>query len=451
MGTLRLFSRRNFLSSTLKLAAVLTLPPDLSELSSANSRPGKSPASDNLLDELERRASRFFYDEADPATGLVKDRARTEGHDDRPVASIAATGFGLSALCIAAERRFLNRKMAEQRVETTLDFLLRRLPHEHGFFFHFVDMHSGERVWNCELSSIDTALLLLGVLHARTHFDKAHIRQLAAEIYERIDWQWMLNGGNTLSHGWKPESGFLKNRWDAYSEHMAMYLLAIGSPTHPIPASSWEAWVRPVLEYDGLKYITVKAPLFIHQYSHAWVDFRGKRDRHADYFENSRIATLAHKRFCIALHDRYPWFSDDLWGITASDSQHGYLAWGGPPDMGPVDGTIVPCAAGGSLPFLPEDCSKVLHTILNKYPQAWTKYGFVDAFHPGDQWYNADVIGIDQGISLLMAENLKSGAVWRDFMRNPEIGRAMKAVGFHIIAGATGFRSPPNFAPADPQ
>jgi hypothetical protein len=337
-------------------------------------------------------------------------------------------------MCIAHANRFLNPADARHRVEKTLEFVARRMPHEHGFFFHFVDMHSAERAFNSELSSIDTALLLLGVLHARTYFDSAQIRQLATDIYERADWKWMLNGGDTLSHGWKPESGFLKSRWNSYSELMGMYLMAIGSPSHPIPASSWEAWTRPVYQYEDLSFITVRAPLFIHQSAHAWIDFRRKRDAHADYFENSVIATVAHKRFCLSLQDKYPWYTNELWGITASDSQHGYVVWGGPPAMGPIDGTIVPCASGGSLVFRPDDCKLVLMTIFDRYPKAWTRYGFVDAFHPKDDWYNPDILGIDQGMILLMAENLRNDGVWKVFMRNEEIGRAMKAVGFRAFS-----------------
>ena len=417
-------SRRDFLRNSLCGVSYSLLSRQLSALSS------KRDSADDLLVEIERRACRFLYEQADPATGLVKDRARHAGIDTHTVSSIAAVGFALSGMCIAHANGFLKRSDAQNRVLKTLEFLASRMPHEHGFFYHFVDMHTAERAFRSEISSIDTALLLLGVLHARAYFDSTPIRQLATEIYERVDWKWMLNGGETLDHGFKPETGFLKSRWDSYSELMGMYLLAIGSPTHPIPASSWEAWSRPVFEYGDLRYISVPAPLFIHQSAHAWVDFRHKRDAHADYFENSRIATLAHKRFCLSLRDKYPWYSDELWGITASDYEHGYVAWGGPPPMGPIDGSIVPCAAGGSLPFLPNDCKLVLKTIFDRYPRAWTRYGFVDAFNPKTGWYDPEILGIDLGIMLLMTENLRNQGVWEAFMRNEEIVRAMKAVGF---------------------
>jgi hypothetical protein len=421
-----LSSRRDFLRNGLCGLGYSLLASNLSAHSSKRDRQSAS----DLLVEIERRACFFLFEQADPATGLVKDRALHTGVDSHTVSSIAAVGFALSGMCIAHANGFLKRSEAQNRVQKTLEFLARSMPHEHGFFYHFVDMHTAEREFRSEISSIDTALLLLGVLHARAYFDSKSIRQLAAEIYERVDWKWMLNGGETLDHGFKPESGFLKSRWDSYSELMGMYLLAIGSPTHPIPPSSWEAWSRPVFEYGDLRYISAHAPLFIHQSAHAWVDFRHKRDAHANYFENSRIATLAHKRFCLSLSDKFPWYSNELWGITASDSERGYVVWGGPPPMGPIDGSIVPCAAGGSLVFLPDDCNLVLKTIFERYPKAWTRYGFVDAFNPKTGWYNPEVLGIDQGIMLLMAENLRSEGVWRVFMRNEEIVRAMKAVGF---------------------
>ena len=417
-------SRREFLiAATSALPAALLVNP-------SSPRKQLSKENSDLLIEVERRACLFFYEQADPQTGMVKDRARHTGPDTHTVSSIAATGFGLSAMCIAHENQFLKADDAERRAETTMVFIAQHMPQEHGFFYHFVDMNSAERVWKCELSSIDTALLLLGVLHARAYFDSPRIHQLAADIYERVDWKWMLNGGGTLDHGWKPETGFLKSRWDSYSELKGMYLLAIGSPSHPIPATSWEAWKRPIYQYGDLRYISAPAPLFIHQSAHAWIDFRHQRDSHANYFENSTTATLAHKRFCISLQDRFPWFSESLWGITASDSEHGYVVWGGPPAMGPIDGSVVPCAPGGSLVFMPQDCKLVLQTILDRYPKAWTRYGFVDAFQPKDDWYDPDIVGIDQGIVLLMAENLRNEGVWKAFMRNEEIVRAMKAVGF---------------------
>jgi hypothetical protein len=213
---------------------------------------------------------------------------------------------------------------------------------------------------------------------------------------------------------------------------MMIYLLGLGSTTHPLPAATWHAWKRPIFHYDGLTYIGSDAPLFINQYSHAWFDFRDKRDEYANYFHNSILATEAHKRFCVGLHSRFPDYSDSLWGISASDSQHGYVAWGGPPAMGPIDGTVVPCAAGGSLPFLPHDTMRVLRTMRKRFGEhAWKRYGFVDAFNPLTGWFDQDVIGIDLGITVLMAENARSNFVWNTFMKNPEARRGMERAGFH--------------------
>ncbi len=393
-------------------------------------QPDFSPSQDQLLEEMEFRAAKYFYIEADPGTGLVRDRARIRGRDTRRIASIAATGFGLSALCIADDRGYFETGLLKRRVERTLEFLADAAIHANGFFPHFLDMHTGQRVWNSEFSSVDTAWLICGALHASAHFQSARITQLAGEIYARVDWRWMLDGGGTLRHGWTLDKGFLPYRWDAYSELLAMYLLAIGAPANAIPASSWDAWKRPVRNVDGLSYIESAAPLFAHQYSHAWFDFRGRRDRYADYFENSRLATEAHRTFCMDQSHRFPWYGENMWGITASDSQRGYLAWGGPFQAGSLDGTLVPCAAGGSLPFMPRQCGAVLESMLDRYgKKIWGRYGFVDAFHPGDGWYGPDVVAIDQGIMMLMAENARSGRVWETMNSDLYLQRGMQLAG----------------------
>jgi hypothetical protein len=387
---------------------------------------------EQLLDEIERATFHFFWDEASQKTGQVKDRALANGNDSRMMSSIAATGFGLVGLCIGEQRGYGKSAEILERVRKTLRFLANDLPNEHGFFFHFVHIETGQRWEKCELSSIDTSLLLCGILTARQYFADQEIKDLAAKIYERVDWPWMLNGGSTLSMGWTPESGFLNARWEHYCELMMIYLLAIGSPTHPLPASSWDAWTRPKIQYQGIEYISGNDPIFTHQYSQAWYDFRKKRDAYADYFENSVKATKAHKLFCLSLREKFPDYSENLWGISASDYVGGYTAWGGPPPQGPIDGSIVPCATGGSLPFLFEDCMRVLRNLRGRYREkAWVKYSFVDAFNPLTGWYDADVLGIDLGITMLMAENHRSGFVWNTFMKNSEAQSAMQKVGFH--------------------
>jgi hypothetical protein len=419
----------------------------LARAATQTEREDKHPLStkdEQLLDELERAACLFFWEQASPLTGLVMDSGSADGSGKQQIASIAATGFGLTALCIADKRRYLPGDEVRSRVRTTLEFLLDRLYSEHGFFFHFLNADTGERAWNCEVSSIDTSLLLCGVLTCGQHFTEPDIRDVARKIYERVDWPWMLNGASQLSQGWMPETGFEKYRWDAYSELMMIYLLGLGSPRHPLPAETWDAWQRPAFEYDGLKFINSYGPLFVHQYSHAWFDFRGKRDKYADYFENSILATRAHRLFCISLKDRFPDYGPDLWGITASESAHGYTVWGGPPEMGPIDGTLVPAAAAGSLPFLPQDTLTVLHTMHDRFgDQVWKRYAFVDAFNPLKNWFCPEVNGINTGISLLMAENLRSGFIWEIFMKNNAVRVAMQRAGFKPTKTVSELRSDP--------
>jgi hypothetical protein len=391
-----------------------------------------SPDDIQLLDDVTRAGTCYFWEQANPDTGLVKDRcnARTATTDNTIVASIAATGFGLTALSIGESRGYVSYSEASNRVLATLRFLWKKLANHRGFFYHWADVHTGERIWDSEISSVDTAILLCGVLTARAHFNSREITELASAIFNRVDWSWLSEDTALLPHGWMPEVGFLPYRWDDYSELMMMYLLGLGSSVHPLREETWNAWKRTIFDYEGLRYIGSFAPLFVHQYSQAWFDFRGKRDHYADYFKNSVIATEAHRRFCLELAQRFPDYSEDLWGITASDSEEGYVVWGGPPEIGPIDGTVVPCASAGSLPFAPQAALRVLHNIRNRYPFTWTGYGFVDAFNPLKNWYDTDVIGIDVGISVLMAENLRSGFVWRTFMKNPEAQRGMKRAGF---------------------
>jgi hypothetical protein len=403
-----------------------------------HSRPANPPTSTTFADadrdflyELECLSFRYFWEQANPATGLVKDRCNVRAAtDDGVVASIAATGFGLTALCIAEQEGFILRDQAIERVTATLRSLWKKLPNHRGFFYHWANINTGERIWDSEISSVDTAILLCGVLTCREHFQDKEVTRLANEVFNRVDWTWLSEDTTLLSHGWTPEFGFLPTRWDYYSELMMMYLLGLGSGSHPLRAETWNAWKRLTFEYDGLRYIGSFAPLFVHQYSQAWFDFRGKRDRYADYFQNSVIATDVHRRFCVELSSQFPTYGDDLWGITASDSDKGYVIWGGPPAVGPIDGTVVPSASAGSLPFLPQPTMRVLRTIRTRHERAWCQYGFVNAFNPLKNWYDSEVVGIDTGITMLMAENARTGFVWDTFMRTPEAKRGMERAGF---------------------
>ena len=389
-------------------------------------------ASEELLEEIERRACLYFFEMADPGTGLVLDRAVIDLPYAPGPSSIAAAGFGLTALVIADSRRYFDRELLRERTRLTLRFLNSGAAQEHGFFYHFLDSATGKRIWKSEVSSVDTGWLLCGTLHAKAYWEDAEIHDLAAALLNRADWRWMLNDSMTLSHGWVPERGFLPYRWDAYSELLAMYLLAMSSETHSIPAACWQGWTRPMTEFEGIFFIDASTPLFVHQYSHAWFDFRNRADRFANYFSNSQRATQAHRLFCIGLSDQFPWFGPNMWGITASDSRRGYEVWVTPHN--PPDGTLVPCAAGGSLAILPQLSGAVLQNMFENYgDHIWTKYGFRDAFHPKAGWYSPDVIGINLGITLLMAENLRTGAVWNAVMAMPEARRAMDAAGLRLV------------------
>ena len=426
--------RREFLRVVAGSTALSALPAVALPVAESNAL---SETDEHFLDEMQRRACLYFVEQASRSNGQVLDRAvaGSDGTlDSRRMTSIAATGFGLSALCIADKRGYFPHAVIVEQVVRTLRFHAEQLYNNHGFFYHFNDIETGARFGRNEVSSIDTALLLCGVLTAKAHFHtNAEVKQYATRIYERVDWPWMLNGGKTFSMGWNPESGFIEARWNRYCELMMIYLLAMGSPTHPIDADHWDAWSRDKMSYAGFEYIGGGDPLFVHQYTHAWFDFRGKRDRYANYFENSVAATRAHKAFCIKLGKPY---SEDYWGISASDSAHGYTAWGGPSQSGEsfggVDGSVVPNAAAGSLPFSPRECLRTLRSLKTNFGQrAWGRYSFCDALHPDANWYDEDVLGIDLGISVLMAENLRSGFVWETFGRNSEVAIALSRAGFH--------------------
>ncbi len=409
--------------------------PSLSSRKSSEAISGLSPDDDHFLNDLEYANFLFFWEQMNPATGLVKDRANVRVKDRSVLASIAATGFGLTALCIGDSRGFVPHTQIRDRAAAALRSLANWETNHRGFLFHWVNIDTGERILNSEISSVDTAILLCGVLTCRAHFDDEEITRFSNKIFGRVEWTWLSEDVSLLPHGWTPEGGFLPAHWDFYSELMMVYLLGLGSAEYPLPAETWDVWKRNVFEYDGMRYIGSFAPLFIHQYSQAWFDFRGVRDKYANYFENSVIATKAHKRFCLALAKRFPDYGEDLWGITASDSQNGgYQVWGGPPLTGAIDGTIAPSAAAGSLPFLPAETMAVLRNIRNHYGAAWSRYGFVNAFNPLKNWYDSDVIGIDTGITMLMAENLRTGFVWKTFMKNPQAQRGMERAGFKATA-----------------
>lgn len=413
------WSRRHFLSWTATAAAA-----------------ARAPADEAFLEDLSRRAFLYFWEQAAPSTGLVLDRTRNTGEraagHSEEVSSLAATGFGLTAYCIGHARRWHPPAEIRERVRNTLRYLANTQPHERGWYYHFVERHSGERAWKSELSTIDTALLLAGVLTAQQCFaDDAEIVRMAREIFARVDFAWMLDPATgCLRMGWRPESGFLRAIWGEYRENLILYLLAIASPQHPIPVRSWYAFKRDEVVFEDYRFVGA-GPLFTHQFSHAWLDLTGLRDGppfRLDYFWNSIVATRAHRAFCLSLRSQFPGYTEDLWGVTPSDSDIGYLGWGGF-SRHDLDGTVVPCAAAGSLMFTPDLSIAALRAMRDRFaPLIYGRYGFSDAFHPGTLWVNPDVVGIDLGITLLSAENLRTGAVWNWFKRQPDVRRTLNRI-----------------------
>lgn len=438
--------------------------------SCANVRKPEPPQADVqwelFLDTLQERTLRFFL-ETTPSNGLALDR-----YPSPSPSSIGAVGFALTTYPVAAERGLIARADAARRAHGTLSFLLGLPQHDgrtrvsgyKGFFYHFLDTRDGTRVWDCELSTIDTGLMLMGALFCQGYFDRndsleAAVRWLADTLYRRVEWDWATGDSPGISHGWRPESGFNQTRWRGYDESAFLIILALGSPTHPVRDGAWDYWVETCVwaEYYGLEFVSF-APLFGHQYSHCWIDFRGIRDgfmreRGIDYFENSRRATISQRRYAIDNPGKWNGYADTVWGLTACDGPGdrtllvdgvsrrfgGYAARGASFDWVNDDGTVAPTATGGSLPFAPEVCVPALKAIRTRYGKGlWRDYGFADAFNPTfvtaesgpDGWVNPDYLGIDQGPIAIMIENLRNGFVWEVMKRNPYLRRGLTRAGF---------------------
>jgi len=435
------------------------------QLSGALSEPN-AVLFDPFLTDLEERTFRFFWDTANPDNGLIPDRYPTPSF-----ASIAAVGYGLTAYPIGVERGYVTRAAARERVLATLRFF-RRAPNQHGFFYHYLDMKTGKRANDSEVSTVDTALLLAGVLFCQSYFDtqnprEVEIRKLADEIYRRVEWTWAQPRPPGVALAWTPEQGFSNDDWRGYNEAMLVYLLALGSPTHPVSPQAWSLWTSTYDKQWGTLYdqtFLSFAPLFGHQYTHVWVDFRGIRDAYMrqhglDYFENSRRATYTQRRYAIANPQHWQAYGKDIWGMSASDgpgpahepylgkdrSFMKYAARG--VGVGQIldDGTIAPTAAISSLPFAPEI---VLPATLEMYRRfgasIYSSYGFLDAFNasftgsPGGQeagggqagWVDQDYVGIDQGPILAMIENYRSDLIWRVMRSNRYLRFGLERAGF---------------------
>ncbi len=419
------FSRRRFLALTASLPAL------------AQSRFALTPSDDAFLEDLSQRAFRYFWDQSDTHTGLVLDRSRCDGSlvpgRNLEVASTALTGYYLTALCIGADRHWKGIDESRERVRQALRHLLLEQEHVRGWFYHFTNRKTGERVWNSELSTIDTAFLLAGVVTAQQYFGQdAEIRQLASALYARVDFPWMLDPSTgRLRMGWTPESGFLRAQWTDYDENLILTILAIGSPANPISSRYWYGFRRGLMQLCGYRFVG-RGPLFTHQYSQAWLRLAHLRDGapfQIDYFQNSVAATYAFRALWISLRGIYPSYNENLWGVTPSDSEIGYVIWGSPASRRDLDGTVVPCAPAGSLMFAPEICLPALRYMRDEFAELiYGPYGFADAFHPLTQWVNPDVVGLDVGITLLSAENLRSGSIWNWFGRSPDTIRAIGSI-----------------------
>jgi hypothetical protein len=424
----------------MRLFLALVFPLGLSVVAPCCAAP-PAPADRALVAEIECRAFRFFLDHTNPKTGLVRDRAcNFSGKETRNAASIAATGFGLASIPIGVKRGWISKNHGQKRALTALRFLAFQAPNERGFFYHFVDWNTGRRLWNSEVSSIDSALLFGGALTVGEYYG-GEVRRLAYFLLERADFRWMLTDGGAksdslfLCHGWTPEGGFLPHRWDTYAEQSLLYLLAIGVGRHSIPGQCWDAVRRPVGTYAGL-WTFHAGPLFIHQFSHAFVNFRGMRDRRGfDYWQASVNATLINRQFCIDQASRYRSYGPNSWGLSASDCVDGYHVHGAPPGWAGQDGTVCPDAALASMPFAPGLCISLARYLLRVHGgKLWGRYGFSDAFNVDRDWWDRDVVGIDVGCMLLMVENWRSGLVWKLCGKSPILRRGIKLAGLKRTA-----------------
>jgi hypothetical protein len=414
---------------------------------------------DELLDRLQRAAFAYFDTTTNAQNGLVADTSRANSP-----CSIAVVGFALSCYPIAVSRGWLTRQAAAERVLATLQFFAGSAQSDEpdatghrGFYYHFLDMQHGRRVWQCELSLIDTALLLAGMLTAALFFDgegtESVLRAVARALYSRVDWTWALNGGDTLAQGWRPETGFLHYGWEGYNEATILYVLAIGSPTYPLPASSFAKWTF-TYQWENLLGVDTlySGPLFTHLFSHAWIDFRGIRDQFmrevdSDYFNNTKSAVAIQREYAARNPHEFIGYCRDLWGITAGDgpSNHekvltprdrrfyGYMSRGAP--YGPDDGTLAPWAMLATVPFEPAAALAGTRQLLRRYPQVCSEDRFASGFNPsevedGAPWLSEGWYGLDQGLLVMMIENYRTGFIWDLTRRSEVFATGLKGAGF---------------------
>lgn len=389
---------------------------------------------DKLLIKELRKSYNFFIKEANLDTnsdgyGLIRDK---DIYADE-IASIASVGYGLSALIIGTERKWIKYEKAYKRAEKTLDTFLNNVEGENGFYYHFVNMYTGKREWNCEISIIDTAIFICGAIAAGEYFGEK-VKEKAKELYKRINWEWYRNKENNYFYmGYKPEKGFW-GQWDMYAEQLMLYVLGVASPRFPVNKQMYEDFKKEKADYEEIKDIiyTYCGTLFTYQFSHAWIDFRDTKDKGGiNWFENSVKATLANRKYCINNSKKFKTFGKNSWGLTACIGPRGYSGgYGAEPCSSnrekENDGTVSPCGPAGSVVFTPELSIKALEYFYNKVPRLWGKYGFKDAYNiEKGQWYAKEYIGIDKGITMVMIENYLSQLIWKNFMKNEYIQKGL--------------------------
>lgn len=390
----------------------------------------------------ELKASYLFFlkeanwDENSLGYGLIRDKSELAPE----VASIASVGYGFAAFIIGVKRKWISYEDAFKRVNKTLDTFLNNMECIHGFYYHFVNMKTAQREWNCEVSIIDTAIFICGALLAGEFFGK-EIKEKADELYKRIDWTWYTNPEtNQFYMGYSPEKGF-EGAWDMYAEQLMLYVLGVASPTYPISKEMYDKIEKKKGSYAGIEDMiyTYCGTLFTYQFSHAWIDFRNTEDENEiDWFENSIKASKANYWYCVNNKEKYKTFSENSWGLTAATGPKGYSGgFGAMPACTNLDkendGTVAPCAAVGSVVFTPKESLKAMEYMYNKHPKLWSKYGFRDGYNLEEKksWYSVECIGIDKGISLIMIENYLSGLIWKEFMKNTYVKLGIKRLGIH--------------------
>ncbi len=427
---------RFFLKTLARTMAIAGVLGAVASSSSSQPRKSQTVADSHLLNEVEHRAFLFFWQQSGRTTGLTLDRAsNVEPYKKYTVASIASTGYALAALPIAVSHHWITNREAYQRALLTLNFVVNKLPSVHGWYYHFIDINTGARQWKCEVSSIDTALLLQGALIDSAFWPHSAVERLAGRLYSNIDWHWMLTNGGLYPHklvfsmGWHPETGFIKSNWDSYCELMTLLLPSLGAPRNAPPAAIWMAWKRPRVTYHGLTTLT-GGPIFLHEMAQEFYDFNKQRDRAGyNYFVSARHGILINREFCIDNSSKFPSMGPNFWGLNASDAPDGYDAFGAP--GGPIDGTVSPTGAVAAIqtsPKLAIDAAKYIYATYHK--EAWGRYGFADALNPSRSWFDHDVIGIDLGMAMLAIENARTGLVWKLEQSLPSTRRAFTRAGF---------------------